>query len=203
MNLLIQNIRDFRPTVVSIILLAFATVRTFMSGYSIVVTGICASVVPFICQFRRYPAADESVPEARRVLANYFVNIIYMGIYLAYITGVGELGRIFYASYTADPDFAEMMALSICANFIFISCVYTIGHRLNSKQRLMEGILLCNGQLGFMFLAADYVKHVKVLHLNMFAYGFALLIFLLTLGFIRMNYKSGKGYNEKGDVSVS
>lgn len=192
MKLLGESIRQFRPTVVSIILLVLATIRMFMSGNSLVVVGICASVVPFICQIKRYPNRDGSAPEMKRVLVNYFMNMIFMAIYLCFMTGVTALGKLALASYTVNPHYGEMMALSICANFIFLSCVYTIGHKLTSKQLMMLGILLCNGQLGFMFLAADYVRKAAPENLMLYAIGFSVLIFLLTMGFVKMNYGAAK-----------
>ena len=192
MNLLFSSIKKFRPTVLSIVLLVLATFRMFMSGNSIVVVGICASVVPFICQFKRYPNREENIPELQKVLVNYFMNLIFMAIYLCFMTGVTALGRAVLPSYTSNPYYAEMMVLSVCANFIFIACIYTVGHKLTSKQLLMEGILLCNAQLGFMYLSADYVRQVHPVNLIWIALGFALLIFLLTMGFVFMNYRTKK-----------
>ena len=190
MKLLLSSIRQFRPTVVSIILLVMATIRMFMSGNSIMVVGVCASVVPFICQFNRYPNRDEPVSELKKALVNCFMNLIFMAVYLCFMTGVTLLGSKVFPAYTANPHYSEMMALSVCANLIFISCIYTVGHRLTAKQLLMEGILLCNGQLGFMMLAADYVRKAGETDLMMYAIGFSVLILLLTLAFIIMNYGS-------------
>ena len=190
MQLLLSSIKQFRPTIISIILLVLASVRMFVSGNSIMVVGVCASVVPFICQFKRYPNKNESVPELKKVLANYFMNLIFMAVYLCFMTGITFLGSALLPSYTVNPYYGEMMAMSICANVIFISCIYTVGHRLTPKQLLMEGILLCNGQLGFMMLASDYVKKAGSKNLVAYSIGFSVLIFLLTMAFVKMNYGS-------------
>lgn len=197
MKLLFSSIKQFRPTIVSIILLILASVRMFMSGNSIMVVGVCASVVPFICQFKRYPNREEPVSDLKKALVNYSMNLIFMVVYLCFMTGITYLGSALLPSYTPNPHYIEMMALSICANMIFISCVYTVGHKLTSKQLLMEGILLCNGQLGFMLLVADYVRNVEITNLVLYSIGFSVLIFLMTKGFVYMNYGSRQGDQQK------
>ena len=82
--------------------------------------------------------------------------------------------------YTEDIMFLESALLPS----------YTVGHRLTPKQLLMEGILICNGQLGFMMMASDYVKKAGSQNLVAYSIGFSVLIFVLTLSFVKMNYGS-------------
>jgi len=53
-TLVIQKLKKFRFTIPSLILLVLASVRTLGSGDSIRIVGVCAAVVPFICQFRNF-----------------------------------------------------------------------------------------------------------------------------------------------------
>lgn len=186
--LVIQKLKAFRMTIPSLILLVLASYRTLTSGYSIQLVGICASVVPFICQFKNFPKSTEGVPVQKEVLSNYILNLILMVIYLAYMLLLTFIGSRFIPSYVPNPHFSEMLMLALCANVVFISALIPICHDLKPMQRMMPGILLCNAQLIFMMLAADYVEKAAPERLVLFSAGFIGLIFLLTFSFLGICY---------------
>lgn len=86
LSLVIHKLKSFRMTVPSMILLVLASYRAVTSGYSIQLVGICASVVPFICQFKNYPKAPDGTEPLKDVLSSYIMNLILMVFYLACIT---------------------------------------------------------------------------------------------------------------------
>ena len=55
LSLVIQKLKKFRPTIPSLILFVLASYRTVSSGDSIQLVGVCAAIVPFICQFKNFP----------------------------------------------------------------------------------------------------------------------------------------------------
>ena len=83
-SLVIQKLKAFRMTIPSLILLVLASYRTLNSGDSIQLVGICASIVPFICQFKNFPKA-EGVSAIQDVISSYILNWILMFAYLAWI----------------------------------------------------------------------------------------------------------------------
>ena len=181
-----KKIRGVRPTIVSIILILLATYRLFCSGEGIIISGICASIVPFICQLRNYPAKDEDSTELINVLADYFVNIFYMLFYLAYVLLVTMLGSKLNQGYVQYTYFWGTMLMAVSANMIFISAVYTIGAFLTWKQRMAIGIILVNAQLGIMLLS-EYIVCGQPM-IGAYCIGFIALIFALTLSFVFLSY---------------
>lgn len=185
-KLIIGKLRAFRPTPMSLVLLVIATIRMFTGGGAIWLVGVCAGVVPFICQFRRYPARPEDISEARDTTANYLVNLVYMVIYLVWVLTATCIGSMVWPGYEQNPALAEQMLLAICSDMVFISCVYMVGHKLAVWQRLGLGIVLCNGQLGFMLLVSNGLGGVGSDMLFSCCIAFIALIFALTLAFIRL-----------------
>jgi len=191
-SLVIQKLKAFRMTIPSLILLVLASYRTLTSGYSIQLVGICASVVPFICQFQNFPKSDGNVPVQKEVLSNYILNLILMVIYLIYMMLLTFVGSSLIPSYESNPHFTEMLMLSLCANVVFISALIPICHDLKPMQRMIPGLMLCNAQLVFMMLAADYVGKAAPPNLIIFCAGFIGLIFLLTFSFMGICYGERK-----------
>lgn len=192
LSLIIHKLKSFRTTVPSMILLVLASYRAVTSGYSIQLVGICASVVPFICQFKNYPKAPDGTEPLKDVLSSYIMNLILMVLYLAYMLLLTFIGSNFLPGYVHNPHFFEMLILALCADVVFISTLIPICRDLQPMQRMMPGILLCNAQLIFMMLAADYVEKVSPEKLSAFAAGFIGLIFLLSFSFIGICYGKRK-----------
>ena len=181
-----KKLKGFRPTVVSIIMILLVTFRMFCSGKGIMIAGVCAGIVPFMCQFRNYPAKDEKSSELINILADFFLNILYMIVYLAYILMVTWLGLKLNPGYVQYSCFWETMLIAICANMVFISVIFTVGAFLNVKQRMMIGIIMINAQLGIMLLSETVVRGQPMI--NIYCSGFVTLIIALTLSFIWISY---------------
>ena len=54
LSLVFDKLKKFRFTVPSLILLVLASYRTFTSGDAIQLVGVCAAIVPYICQFKNF-----------------------------------------------------------------------------------------------------------------------------------------------------
>lgn len=184
-----KKLRAFRMTVPSLLLLVLASFRTLTSGYSIQLVGICASVVPFICQFRNFPEPTEGVSAFQEALSSFLMNLVLMIAYLAYVLVLTFVGRTFLPSYEVNPHFLDMLLIAVCANVVFISALIPICQDLKPMQRMMPGIVLCNAQLVFMMLAADYVAKAAPSNLKLLACGFIGMILVLALGFMKLCYR--------------
>ena len=183
-SLVIQKLKAFRPTVPSVILFLLASYRTLCSGDSLQLVGMCAAVVPFICQFKNFHRADDSVPPVQDVIASYLVNLLYMCIYLGWVLLVSWVGKTFLPSYVVNPHFREMIFIAIAADVIFISAVIPVCRDLKPMQRMIPGLVLTNALLFFMMMASSFVKTTSLANIPMLALGISALVMMLTFGMI-------------------
>lgn len=191
-SLVFRKLKAFRMTLPSLILLVLASYRTLTSGDSIVLVGICASVVPFICQFKNFPEAPEGTSVFQNVLSNYILNLLLMALYLVYMVVLTFLGKAVIPGYVENPHFWDLFLIALCADVVFISALIPICHDLKPFQRMMPGIVLCNAMLIFMMMAKAYVQTIVPGSLNGIAFGFIALVVALTLNFMCITYLERK-----------
>lgn len=187
-SLVIQKLKAFRMTVPSLVLLVLASYRTLTSGDAVVLVGVCAAVVPFMCQFKNFPRSAQQVSQLKEVLSNYILNLILMVIYLAYVLILTWVGKSWVPGYVENPHFLELLLMAVCADVVYISAVIPVCHDLKPMQRLLPGLILCNGMLVFMMMAKDYVSNGAPASLMKMAAGVILLILVLTVNFIVIAY---------------
>lgn len=191
-SLVIQKLKAFRPTVPSAILFLLASYRTLCSGDSLQLVGMCAAVVPFICQFKNFHRADDSIPAVQDVIASYLVNLLYMCIYLGWVLLVSWIGKTFLPSYVVNPHFREMIFIAIAADVIFISAVIPVCRDLKPMQRMIPGLVLTNALLFFMMMASSFVKTTSLANIPMLALGISALVMMLTFGMVFAGYREEK-----------
>ena len=191
-TLVIQKLKKFRMTIPSLILLTLASYRTLTSGDSIQLVGICAAIVPFICQFKNFPKADGQVSAVKDVFSSYILNFILMGIYLGWILLLTWVGQRFIPSYIPNPYFKEMLFIAIAADVVFISAVIPVCRELKPMQRMIPGLVLTNAMLIFMMMAAEFVKSTTLPNIPLLACGFSGLVIFLTASMIFAGYRESK-----------
>jgi len=192
LTLVIQKLKKFRMTLPSLILLVLASYRTLISGDSIQLVGICAAVVPFICQFKNFPKAAGEVSAVKDVVSSYLLNLILMLIYLAWVLLLTWIGQRFIPSYIINPHFKEMLFIAIAADMVFISAVVPVCRNLKPMQRMIPGLILTNALLFFMMMAASFVKTTTLTNIPVLACGFCALVMVLTFGMIFAGYREAK-----------
>ncbi len=185
--LIIRKFRRFRFTIPSLILLVLASYRTISSGDSIQLVGVCAAIVPFICQFRNFPVAED-VPAVQDVVSSYILNLILMALYLGWILLLTWAGQQFNPNYVSNPHFTDMLFLAIAADVVFISSVIPVCRELDPMQRMIPGLILTNALLFFMMMASGFVKTAAVKIIPMLACGFCVLVMVLTFSMIFAGY---------------
>lgn len=124
LSLVIRKLKAFRPTVPSMILLILASYRTICSGASIQLVGVCAAIVPFICQFRNF-SVDADAPALKDVISSYILNLILMVLYLAWVLLLTWMGKTFNPNYIPNPHFTEMLFIAVAADVVFITDQYS------------------------------------------------------------------------------
>ena len=191
LSLVFDKLKKFRFTVPSLILLVLASYRTVTSGDSIQLVGVCAAIVPFICQFKNFPV-NRDVPAVRDVISSYILNLILMVLYLGWILLLTWAGKSFNPNYIINPHFTEMLFIAIAADVVFISSVVPVCRELNPFQRMIPGLILTNALLFFMMMASSFVKTTALTNIPTIALGFCALVMVLTFSMIFAGYAERK-----------
>ena len=183
LSLVFDKLKKFRFTVPSLILLVLASYRTFTSGDSIQLVGVCAAIVPFICQFKNFPV-NKGVTAVKDVVSSYILNLILMAAYLGWIQLLTWAGQTFNPGYITNPHFLEMLFIAIAADVVFISAVIPICCDLKPMQRMIPGLVLTNALLFFMMMAVQFVKLTTRTNIPVISCGFSALVMVLTFSMI-------------------
>ena len=191
LSLVFQKLKKFRFTVPSLILLVLASYRTVTSGDSIQLVGVCAAIVPFICQFKNFPV-NKDVPAVRDVISSYLLNLILMVLYLGWILLLTWAGKAFNPGYVVNPHFRDMLFIAIAADVVFISSVVPVCRELSPFQRMIPGLILTNALLFFMMMASSFVKTTALTNIPTIALGFCALVMVLTFSMIFAGYGQRK-----------
>ena len=190
LSLVIQKLKAFRPTIPSLVLFILASYRTVTSGDSIQLVGVCAAIVPFICQFKNFPK-DETAPAINDVISSYIFNLILMVLYLGWVLLLTWAGKMFYPGYIINPHFADMLFIAIAADVVFVSAVIPVCRELQPMQRMIPGLILTNALLFFMMMASSFVKTASA-NIPLIACGFCALVMVLTFSMIFAGYAQRK-----------
>ena len=191
LSLIIQKLKKFRFTVPSLILLVLASYRTISSGDSIQLVGVCAAIVPFVCQFKNFPV-DKDVPAVRDVVSSYVVNLILMVLYLGWVLLLTWVGQRLNPNYVSNPHFTDMLFIAIAADVVFISSVVPVCRELKPMQRMIPGLILTNAMLFVMMMASSFVKTTALTNIPIIAMGFCALVMVLTFSMIFAGYAERK-----------
>lgn len=191
LRLVFQKLKAFRLTIPSLILFLLASYRTITSGDSIQLVGVCAAIVPFICQFKNF-SVNRDVPAVQDVVSSYILNLILMAAYLGWILLLTWAGRTFNPQYIINPYFKKMLFIAIAADVVFISSVIPVCRELTPFQRMIPGLILTNALLFFMMMASSFVKTTTLSNIPVIALGFCGLVMVLTISMIFAGYAERK-----------
>ena len=191
LHLVLHKLKAFRPTIPSLILFLLASYRTITSGDSIQLVGVCAAIVPFICQFKNFNV-NEDVPAIKDAISSYILNLILMVLYLGWILLLTWAGQTFNPNYIPNPNFKDMLFIAIAADVVFISSVVPVCRELNPFQRMIPGLILTNALLFFMMMASAFVKATTLTNIPTIALGFCALVIVLTFSMILAGYAERK-----------
>lgn len=191
LQLVLKKLKKFRMTIPSLVLLVIASVRAVSAGESIQLAGVCAAIVPFICQFKNFTVAEDVSP-MKDVISSYILNLLLMVLYLGWILLLTWVGNTFNPGYVANPYFTEMLFIAIAADVVFVSAVIPVCRELKPMQRMIPGLILTNALLFFMMMAAAFVKTTELNNIPMLALGFSALVIVLTVSMIFVGFGKQK-----------
>lgn len=191
LRLVFQKLKAFRPTIPSLILFLLASYRTVTSGDSIQLVGVCAAIVPFICQFKNF-SVNRDVPAVQDVVSSYLLNLILMALYLGWILLLTWVGHAFNPHYIPNLHFKEMLFVAIAADVVFVSSIVPVCRELTPFQRMIPGLVLTNALLVIMRMASSFVKTTTLANIPAIALGFCALVVVLTFSMIFAAYTERK-----------
>ncbi len=191
LSLVFQKLKTFRPTLPSLILFLLASYRTICSGDSIQLVGVCAAIVPFICQFKNF-STNKDVSAVKDVISSYLLNLILMALYLGWVLLLTWAGNAFNPNYIPNPHFTDLLFIAIAADVVFISSVIPLCRMLTPFQRMIPGLVLTNALLFFMMMASSFVKVAAVTNIPAIACGFSGLVMILAFSMIFAGYAERK-----------
>ena len=192
LTLVLQKLRKVRMSLPAMVLLVLASYRTFTSGDSVQLVGVCAAIVPFFCLFKNFPEADREARVIADVISSYILSLILMLVYLAWILLLTWAGQRFNPGYIPNPYFTDILFIAIAADIVFISAVIPVCRSLKPMQRMIPGLILTNAMLFFMMMASSFVKTATLTNIPMIALGFCGLVMVLTFSMIFAGYREPK-----------
>ena len=158
LQLLKYKLKSFRLTPFPIIMLTLITIRTFASGNSVLLTGLCVGFLPFFSQFQTTTCLAEDVSEEKDMLICYLLHYLIVIIGLAYLYFLTYLGSHFYPNYVINPLLKETFWLAATCNMVFVNLVVPLTFSSNQLQRLMVAITSVLAEIGFMYLMTMLLK---------------------------------------------
>ena len=189
MGITISKIKSFRLNKLCAVMVVLATIRTVMAGESIWLTGVCAAVLPFMCQARRWPAAPKGTPKIVDSLTTYVANLFYMAVYLGVICLLAVAANAWVPIYEPDAYFLQKFALVVSGGLVFVSTLCFICSSLDMGGRMLAGVIMSNGLLGFSFVAAMAVDAGLLDGCIPFTLGFDAIVVIMTLTMAFMGEK--------------
>lgn len=153
----VSKLKGFRLNAICVVMIIAAVTRTVMTGESIWLTGVCAVALPFICQARRWPQSPEGTSRIVDATSTFLMNVVLMVAYLAILFVVTYAAYTWAPFYVVDERFFQKLMLVVCGNVVFISALCLISQSLDTSQRMLAGVVLCNGELGYSFIMAKAV----------------------------------------------
>ena len=152
-HLLIGQFMSLRMNLMAGIMLVLVTVRTFMSGDAIALTGLCMAFLPFFSQTKHVTCFAADVTEERELFSRYIMSYLLMIVGLFYLKGITTLGACWFPGYVENPLLRETFALVIVCNLCFISILVPLTYSLNLMQRFLTGGMLALIEIAFMSFA--------------------------------------------------
>lgn len=190
-----KKITNLRFGLIPCIMFILITLRTFISGSSIMLSGLCVAFLPFFVQLRSTVCDEETIRVETELLSIFLMNLIFVVVGMLYLRGITWLGSIFYTGYTASPILRQLFLLTYVCDIAFISITVPLTFALQQNQRTVLALSLINLELAFMIFA----NKALLLPGNPFIseqpwllYGLTILLPVLSLGGFLLNRNTAK-----------
>lgn len=187
-----MQFRTLRLNPMVCIMTVLITVRTFLSGNAVMLTGLCAAFLPFFSQSKHLTCMADEVGEDREIFSRYLMSYVLMILGLLYLKGVTTLGSVFYPGYVANPLLRETFLLAFVCDLVFVSVVVPLTFALNGVQRFMIGGILSLAEIGFMVFAKQALLFMDGSYVLTEQWGLYVLMILIpqtALTFVKLNGK--------------
>lgn len=189
-HLVIGQFLNLRLNPMVCIMASLITIRTFLSGNAVMLTGLCMAFLPFFSQTKNVTCFAADVSEEQELFSRYIMSYILMILGLFYLKAITTLGSICYEGYVGNAFLRETFLLVFLCNLVFISILVPLTYALNLTQRFMIGSILSITEIGFMFFAKKALTVMGSSFVLTEQWGFYLLLIMVpftALMFVKMN----------------
>ncbi len=191
-----KKIKAIRFGLIPIIMFIAMTARTLTAGDGVMITGLCAALLPFFATARSLTCADDTNTEVQDIFSNYLLYLIFVTVGMLYLKGLTLIAAEYVPGYVASPIQRELFLLTYVCDISFISVMVPFTCALNVSQRLTLGTLLANLEIGFMVFANKVLLLLGdafVLHDAWGIYFIAAAIVIVSFGVVFVNRKGMPG----------
>lgn len=148
-----KKIKAIRFGLIPIVMFLLMTMRTLTAGDGVMITGLCAALLPFFATARSATCADDTNTEVQDIFSNYLLYLIFVTIGMLYLKGLTLIAAEYVPGYVPSPIQRELFLLTYVCDISFISILVPYSCALSSTQKLTLGTLLANLEIGFMVFA--------------------------------------------------
>ena len=191
-----RKLKAVRFGLIPIIMFILMTARTLTAGDGVMITGLCAALMPFFATARSATCNDGTFNEVQDIFSNYLLYLIFVTIGMLYLKGLTLIAAEYVPGYIPSPIQREHFLLTYVCDISFISILVPFTCALSSTQRLTLGTLLANLEIGFMVFANKVLLLLGdafVLHNMWGIYFIGAAIVIVSFGVVFVNRKGMPG----------
>lgn len=195
-----KKISNLRFGLVPCIMFILMTLRTFISGNGVMISGLCVAFLPFFAQLRSTVCTEECGRKENELLSIFLMNLIFIAVGMLYLRGITWLGSIFYAGYTASPVLRELFLLTYLCDIAFISITVPLTFALQQSQRTVLAVSLANLEIAFMLFANKallLLGNIFMLEQSWLLYGLTILLPVISLSSFLVKEKAAKNLRQE------
>ncbi len=193
-NLMIKQMKSMRFNWLPCVMLVLLTIRTFISGNSILLAGLCIVYLPYFTQIKALQHLDENIAKEKTIFSWYILYLLIIALGFLYIKGISYLGWRFYDGYVVNPLAHEMFLLAYLCDLAFISILLPLIHELSRIQLMVTGAVLANIAIAVMSLSHQLLllSNGFVLHDQWGLYFLGAIMPIFSLGMVLVSAKKEK-----------
>ncbi len=191
-----KKMKAIRFGLIPVVMFLLMTFRTLTAGDGVMITGLCAALLPFFATARSATCADDTNTEVQDIFSNYLLYLIFVTLGLLYLKGLTLIATQYVPGYVPSPIQRELFLLTYVCDISFISILVPFSCALNNTQKLTLGTLLANLEIGFMVFANKVLLLLGdtfVLHSMWGIYFIAAAIVIVSFGVVFVNRRGMLG----------
>ena len=107
-----RKLKAVRFGLIPIIMFVLMTARTLTAGDGVMITGLCAALMPFFATARSATCNDGTFNEVQDIFSNYLLYLIFVTIGMLYLKGLTLIAAEYVPGYIPSPIQREHFLLT-------------------------------------------------------------------------------------------